>query len=266
MKFSLISSAIIGASMVLAAPTPQQEVRVVTEVEQYTTAVPVTAVVGQQVPTGIAAPAGENISVDVLNMAPLDGNFNYTQVRRDTNDADGSIVSYSAGASSSISGSANPNQIGGSPGNAGSILGSGTNDFGTDVYDYSGFPGGFQQQPGQSADGSYGPDSGPGDNAVTVSSGSGSESTENPQSSISTFFRLVANVTGNEDPYGINGYYLGTYHVSAGSSIAHLTSSSGGTGSGSGGTGRVFHINGTSFEASHHLGTTVTSGGNSVSP
>lgn len=258
MKFSFISSTIVGASMVLASPVQKrQDAVVVTQIVPSTTVISVTATVFGASRT---APAQKNGT-----------NFDTLSSNSDINDADGSIVSYSAGASSSIRGRANPNQLGGGPGNSGSILGSGTNDFGTSVYDYSGYPRGFQRQPGQSEDGTYGPDSGPSDDAVSIQTAEDSEGSAPPRST-STFFRLVANVTGDEDPYGINGYYVGTYHVSAGSSIAHLTSPSGGTGgssggsgngSGGGGRGRVFHTNGTAYEVTHREGTTVT---RSVSP
>ena len=299
MKFSLISSAIIGSSMVLAAPLALQNKVVVSEqVVQVTSIVPITTVVNlaaSQTQTSTAGSGGNSQA----NAAAALGSFaddNPETSRNNTSSSDsGSSVPvpnpegvvnginyFALGASNTVTGPGNPNQIGGSPGNAGSILGSGTNSFGTSVYDYSGFPGGFRQQPGQSSDGSFGPNSGPADGSIDIQVGTenapGTPGQDNPQPPISysQFFRLVANVTANEDPFGINGYYVSTYHVSAGSSIAQLekhypngtlpsAANRGGRPGGNSGQSRVFYTNGTVFETGNHLGTTVTSGGRDVS-
>lgn len=296
MKFSLISSAIIGCSVVLAAPIAQKnEVVVTEEVVQLTSIVPVEMVVNldasqTQTPT---VGSGENSQENTA--AALDSfvDDNPETSRNNTSSSgSGSVPNpegvvngekyFALGASNTVTGPGNPNQIGGSPGNAGSILGSGTNDFGTSVYDYSGYPGGFDQQPGQSSDGSYGPDSGPAEGSIEIEVGTedapGTPGQNNPQppTSQSQFFRLVANVTGTDDPFDINGYYLSTYHVSPGSSIAQLekhypngtlpsAANGGGGRSGNSGQQRTFYTNGTVFETANRQGTTVTSGGRSVS-
>lgn len=292
MRFSLISSAIIGSSVVLAAPVAQNNEVVVNEqVVQVTSVVPVTSVVNMvasQTPS-----AGSGGTPQEGASGPLGSFVNDNPERNNTGSSPSAAIPNPEGVvngqnyfalhqSNTVTGPGNPNQIGGSPGNAGSILGSGTNDFGTSMYDYSNFPGGFDRQPGQSADGSYGPNSGPAEGSIVIQVGTedapGTPGQNNPQppTSQSQFFRLVANVTGNEDPFGINGYYLSTYHVSAGSSIAQLekhypngtlpsAANGGGRRGGNSGQGSVFYTNGTVFETGNHLGTTVTSGGRDVS-
>lgn len=282
--------------MVLAAPIAQQNEIVVSEqVVQVTSIVPVTTVLNlaaSQTQTPTAGSGGNSQG----NAAAALGSFvddNPETLRGNTSSSgSGSVPNpegvvngenyFALAASNTVTGPGNPNQIGGSPGNAGSILGSGTNDFGTSVYDYSSYPGGFDQQPGQSSDGSYGPDSGPAEGSIDIQVGTedapGTPGQNNPQppASQSQFFRLVANVTGTEDPFGINGYYLSTYHVSAGSSIAQLEKhypngtlpshvNGDGRRGGNSGQERVFYTNGTVFETANHQGTTVTSGGRSVS-
>ena len=297
MKFSLISSAIIGSSVLLAAPLAQNNEVVVNEqVVQVTSVVPVTTVVNMVASQTPSRGSGGNSQGGGAS-GPLGSfvNDNPEQNNTSTSGAQGAVPNpegvvngrnyFALHESNTVTGPGNPNQIGGSPGNAGSILGSGTNDFGTSVYDYSDFPGGFDRQPGQSEDGSYGPDSGPADGSISIQRGTedapGVPGQNNPQPPISQsqFFRLVANVTGTEDPFGINGYYLSTYHVSAGSSIAQLekhypngtlpSAENGGGGRGGRGANsgqeRVFYTNGTVFETGNHLGTTVTSGGRDVS-
>lgn len=279
--------------MVLAVPiAANNEVVVSEQVVQVTSVVPVTTVVNMvasQTPS-----AGSEGNAQGGASGPLGSSVNNNPERNNTSSsgAQGAVPNpegvvngrnyFALHESNTVTGPGNPNQIRGSPGNAGSILGSGTNDFGTSVYDYSNFPGGFDRQPGQSEDGSYGPNSGPAEGSINIQVGMedapGVPGQNNPQppSSQSQFFRLVANVTGPEDPFGINGYYLSTYHVSAGSSIAQLekhnpngtlpSAANGGGGRGGNlGQERVFYTNGSVFETGNHLGTTVTSGGRDVS-
>lgn len=279
MRFSLKAAAIIGAAtLVQAAPAVlpdyeqegqpvvyQSEGQAVT-IQPFTTRVVLTSIgagpTGLPLPfdpaEGIAGGAGEFGPVNNDNnpqfSEPIGVNITSEQQADNVGDA-------------IFGDNPNQNELGGVAGNAGSDLGTGTNAFNTTLYNYNG----LDQQSGQSSSGAYGPNSG-GDRGFESSQAT-APGQSFPPSQFTIFFKLVANAT-EDDFLGINGFNLGTYHVNAGSSIASLTSPSGGTdgsnagtgrGTGNRGNGRVFYTNGTVEEVLQGRATTVTSGGTDVS-
>ena len=311
MRFSLATFAIIGISGVLAAPlaapvaapapTPQGEAPTEEElpregqpviyesegreytIQPYTRTVELTSI--GPGPTGLTFPGEIELEEETGQIfegsPPVE--FREEEFAQVNNSSEEILFGNNP----------NPNEIGGSSGNAGSALGTGSNAFGTTVYNDDD----SDQRAGQATKGRYGGQSG-GDTGPTQ------PSTPNSlgfPTSNTIYFRLVVNVTG-DDPLGVRGFYVGTYHVSAGSSLAHLTNftvpgstgriitnstnnfgngrvftvngtvanvgngananinnnSSGRNSSDGLGNGRVFYTNGTDNEVANSLGTTVT--------
>ncbi len=246
MKFSIFATSIICGTVVHAAPAsnPQAEVMEVIEVVEvvqpaavvYTTVETFTFVVGASAASLTDSPGSSNS--DSSNPGNDFGD------RGTQSEETAAEIYFESGRTSqnpiNLYGQtpSNPNQVAGSDGNTGAQRDAGSDPFGISVYNYEGND--FDQQ----------------------------------SSSITTFFRLVANATG-DDFLNINGFYVNTYHVSAGSSLAQLTSPSAGNnssnarvgnGSGRAGNGRVFYTDGTDEEVNNQLGTVVTSGGTHVRP